>query len=133
MLPVRRARPDDLSSVQKIVDEAYAPYIARIGREPGPMLDEYAARIAAGEVEVVDGPGGLDAILVLVPARAEGREVLAVFEAARPDEPAYIIWLTWRDGRIVRIRDTRYVRYVMEAVVLDSAPAARSPRDDQDL
>jgi RNA polymerase sigma-70 factor (ECF subfamily) len=54
----------------------------------------------------------------LVPARAEGREVLAVFEAARPDSPAYLIWLSWREGRIARIRDTRYVRYVMEAVAL---------------
>ena len=84
MLPVRRARLDDLSSVQKVVDEAYSPYIARIGRQPGPMLDDYAGRIAAGEVEVVDGPGGLDAILVLVPK--EGHLLLdnvAVANAAR--------------------------------------------------
>ena len=84
MLPVRKARPADLPSVQKIVEEAYSPYIARIGREPGPMLDDYAGRIAAGEVEVVDGPDGLDAILVLVPE--EGSLLLdnvAVANAAR--------------------------------------------------
>ena len=62
MLLVRKARPDDLPSVQNIVEEAYSPYIARIGRKPGPMLDDYARRIAAGEVEVVEGPASLDAI-----------------------------------------------------------------------
>lgn len=69
MLPPRKARPNDLPSVQRIVEEAYSPYVSRLGREPGPMLDNYAGRIAAGQVEVVDGPGGLDAILVLVPEK----------------------------------------------------------------
>lgn len=66
------------------MEEAYSPYVARIGREPGPMRDDYAARIAAGELEVVDGPDGLDTILVLVPE--EGFLLLdnvAVASAAR--------------------------------------------------
>lgn len=35
---------------------AYSPYIARIGRAPGPMGDDYAARIAAGEAYVIGEP-----------------------------------------------------------------------------
>ena len=82
--PVREARPDDLPAVQKVVQEAYSPYVARIGREPGPLLDDYARRIAAGEVEVVDGPDGLAANLVLVPKKgALLLDNVAVANAAR--------------------------------------------------
>ena len=77
MLPIRKARSDDLAAVQRVVQEAYSHYVARIGREPGPMLDDHAGRMAAGEVGVVDGPGGpggLAAILGLVPE--EGARLL---------------------------------------------------------
>jgi ribosomal protein S18 acetylase RimI-like enzyme len=84
MLPIRKARSDDLPNIRQIVGEAYSPYVARIGRKPGPMLDDYAGRIAAGEVEVVDGSGGLDAILVLVPEEdALLLDNVAVANAAR--------------------------------------------------
>lgn len=66
---VRVAVPADHDGVRKIVDQAYAPYRARIGRHPGPMLDDYRARIAAGALFVaVDSTGGQAAfagILVL--------------------------------------------------------------------
>lgn len=47
--------------------QAYTPYIPRIGRPPGPMLDDYAALIADGRVHVIDRGGTVQAILVLVP------------------------------------------------------------------
>jgi GNAT superfamily N-acetyltransferase len=72
------------------VEEAYTPYVARIGRPPGPLLDDYAARIGAGEVEVVEGPGGPDApggvvaLLILVPeAGALLLDNVAVADAMR--------------------------------------------------
>lgn len=49
----------------------------------------------------------------LAPAWLEGREVIAVFEHKADPAPAYFMWLKWRDGRIVFIRDYRYDRYVM--------------------
>ncbi|GFE84160.1 DNA-directed RNA polymerase sigma-70 factor [Steroidobacter agaridevorans] len=49
----------------------------------------------------------------LAPAWLEGREVIAVFEHKDTPSPAYFMWLKWRDGRIVFIRDYRYDRYVM--------------------
>jgi GNAT superfamily N-acetyltransferase len=63
---MRPAGPADLEAVRRIVREGYTPYIGRIGRPPGPMLDDYAALIAEGAVtvaEVEDAPVG---ILVLL-------------------------------------------------------------------
>jgi RNA polymerase sigma factor (sigma-70 family) len=48
----------------------------------------------------------------LVPAWLDGREVLAVFHDARDERPAYFVELTFSDGRIVFIRDFRYVPYI---------------------
>ena len=54
--------------MRDIVRAAYAHYTARLGKPPGPMLDDYAARVAAGEVWVCGGGDALAGILVLEPA-----------------------------------------------------------------
>jgi GNAT superfamily N-acetyltransferase len=64
---LRAATPADLRPVQEIVRSAYSPYIARIGREPGPMLDDYGALIAAGHVQVAEREGTVQGVLVLIP------------------------------------------------------------------
>lgn len=64
---IRPAIPLDLDVVQQIVREAYTHYIARIGREPGPMLDDYGALIAAGRVRVIEHDGVVQGVLVLIP------------------------------------------------------------------
>jgi GNAT superfamily N-acetyltransferase len=65
---IRKAAPQDRSTVEAIVHEAYAPYVQRIGKPPGPMLDDYAALIDAGVVSVFEEPGGIiAAIIVLLP------------------------------------------------------------------
>ena len=51
---IRPATPIDLEVVQQIVREAYTHYIARIGREPGPMLDDYSVLISEGRVCVIE-------------------------------------------------------------------------------
>ena len=48
------------------MDRAYAGYIARIGRKPGPMLDNYAALIADGLVRVACRDGRICGVLVLI-------------------------------------------------------------------
>jgi GNAT superfamily N-acetyltransferase len=55
-VPVRHAEAADLPGIQRIVRDAYSPYIARIGKPPGPMLDDYAALIGAGEIWVTGTP-----------------------------------------------------------------------------
>ncbi|WP_127091214.1 GNAT family N-acetyltransferase [Aquabacter cavernae] len=64
---LRLATPADLAAVEALVRAAYAPYIPRIGRPPGPMGDDYAALIAAGQVHVAERAGQVDGVLVLLP------------------------------------------------------------------
>jgi GNAT superfamily N-acetyltransferase len=61
----RRARPGEAAALRDLVRAAYAEWVPLIGREPGPMTDDYAARIAAGEAWVVEADGGLAAAIVL--------------------------------------------------------------------
>ena len=51
---IRAARGGDVPAIANIVDQAYRHYIARIGRLPGPMLDDYPARVSEGVVWVVE-------------------------------------------------------------------------------
>jgi ribosomal protein S18 acetylase RimI-like enzyme len=62
---IRPARADEADAVRDVVHEAYRHYIARIGKPPGPMLDDYAQRIADGQTWVLDDAGGIAGILVL--------------------------------------------------------------------
>lgn len=74
----RRARPEEAAAVRDLVRAAYAKYIPRLGREPAPMLDDYAARIAAGQTWVLEQDGGLIGVLVL----EDGPEALLLYNIA---------------------------------------------------
>lgn len=62
---IRPAVTADTQAVMAVVEAAYTHYIARIGKRPGPMDDDYAARIAAGQTWVLDRDGMIAGILVL--------------------------------------------------------------------
>jgi GNAT superfamily N-acetyltransferase len=62
---IREARAADAARVREIVDAAYRDYIPRIGKQPGPMLDDYAKRIDDRQVWVLDGDDGIAGVLVL--------------------------------------------------------------------
>ena len=47
---------------------AYRHYIARMGKPPGPMLDDYAARVLEGVVSVLEEDAAIAGIIVLLPA-----------------------------------------------------------------
>ncbi|MGI4799445.1 MAG: GNAT family N-acetyltransferase [Janthinobacterium lividum] len=64
---MRLATVGDLQAVEAIVREAYTPYVARMGRMPGPMLDDYRASITAGRVHVIEHGGAVRGVLVLIP------------------------------------------------------------------
>jgi ribosomal protein S18 acetylase RimI-like enzyme len=55
-MPIRPADAADLPAVERIVRDAYTKYIARIGKPPGPMLDDYAALIRGHQVWVAGTP-----------------------------------------------------------------------------
>lgn len=64
---LRLATPEDRPAVEAIVEAAYKHYIVRIGRKPGPMLDDYGTQIAAGRVYVMECNGTPKGVLVLIP------------------------------------------------------------------
>ena len=64
---IRPAQPDDRAAVEAIVAAAYSVYIERIGKPPGPMLDDYARLIEAGAVSVFAADGAIAALIVLLP------------------------------------------------------------------
>lgn len=65
MLRIRPAVVSDVPAVAAVVHDAYVKYVARIGKPPGPMLDDYAARVAAGQVWVCVEDAAVAGILVL--------------------------------------------------------------------
>ena len=67
-LRIRAATAADAPAIVEIVDQAYRHYIARIGKPPGPMLDDYAARVSEGTVWVLEEGAMIAAIIVLLPA-----------------------------------------------------------------
>ncbi|MCF3945100.1 GNAT family N-acetyltransferase [Acidiphilium iwatense] len=63
----RLATMEDCPAVEAIVKAAYSHYVPRIGREPGPMRDNYATLIQDGRVHVVERDGAVAGLLVLIP------------------------------------------------------------------
>jgi ribosomal protein S18 acetylase RimI-like enzyme len=63
---LRAATSNDLGAVEAIVRSAYSHYVSRIGREPGPMRDDYAQLIRDGRVHVIEHDGKVQGILVLI-------------------------------------------------------------------
>ena len=64
---IRPARPDEAFWVRALVRRAYALYIPRMGKEPAPMLADYGALIAGGEVHVLEEKGEAVALIVIYP------------------------------------------------------------------
>ena len=51
---IRPSRPDEAPAATALVQRAYDHYVERIGRRPSPMDDDYDARIAAGELWILE-------------------------------------------------------------------------------
>jgi len=80
---IRRAVSADREAVEAIVTAAYTIYIARIGKPPGPMQDDYARLIGAGAVSVMEEPG--DAIVGIIVLLDKADHLLLDNIAVRPD------------------------------------------------
>ncbi len=65
-MEIRRAKPEDVPAIRALVDAAYACYVPLIGKPPGPMLDDYEARIRDDLVFVYETEEGPAAVLVLI-------------------------------------------------------------------
>jgi ribosomal protein S18 acetylase RimI-like enzyme len=63
---IRSARAEDATAITVCVTAAYRPYIARIGKPPGPMLDDYNEVIQQHRVLVLSEGTKLVGVLVLI-------------------------------------------------------------------
>ncbi|WP_448652097.1 GNAT family N-acetyltransferase [Pseudomonas fluorescens] len=63
---MRPATADDVAAIEAIVEAAYSPYIERIGRKPGPMLEDYQQLVEAGGVYVLDNAGKVQGFIILL-------------------------------------------------------------------
>jgi ribosomal protein S18 acetylase RimI-like enzyme len=61
----RLANASDLDTIVRLTGEAYAPYTALLGAPPLPVTEDYAPRIAAGEVWLLRPGDALVGLLVL--------------------------------------------------------------------
>ena len=80
---IRPAQQRDRGAVEAIVRAAYSVYVERVGKRPGPMLDDYAKLIADGAVSVLEAPDG--AIAALIVLLAKPGHLLLDNIAVRPD------------------------------------------------
>jgi ribosomal protein S18 acetylase RimI-like enzyme len=62
---IRLALPQEADTIRDIVHAAYRGYIPRIGKPPGPMLDDYVRRVANNQAWVLEDAGRIIGILVL--------------------------------------------------------------------
>ncbi|MGY2374037.1 GNAT family N-acetyltransferase [Pseudomonas sp. SDO524_S393] len=65
---MRPATPQDVAAIEAIVQAAYSPYIERMGRQPGPMLEDYRQLVQAGGVHVLEQAGQVQGFIVLLDA-----------------------------------------------------------------
>lgn len=82
---IRPALPSEADALRVLVRKAYAHYVERMGREPGPMNDDYRRRVADNQVWVLEAGGEIIGLVVLVGNRPEALllENIAVTPAAQ--------------------------------------------------
>jgi N-acetylglutamate synthase-like GNAT family acetyltransferase len=78
----RSAEAGDAADIAELVNSAYGHYVARIGRPPSPMLEDYEEIIRTREVTIVERDGAIAGVIVLT-ATDEGFLIENV--AVRPD------------------------------------------------
>lgn len=65
-IKIRRAVSDDVAAVTDCVCQAFIHYIQRIGKQPGPMLDDYQTLISQDVVYVACRQAEVVGVLVLL-------------------------------------------------------------------
>lgn len=115
---IRAATPADVARIELIVREAYSPYIARNGATPGPMLDDYPARVAQGVVHVLESDAGIEGLIVLIPEPDDGCMLLdniAVSPTAQGKGHGRTL-LQWEEDTAHRAGFSRIRLYTQEAM-----------------
>jgi len=63
---IRKAQLSDAAAMQSCVEAAYRHYIPRIGKPPGPMLDDYSEVVQQHQAFVAEARGQIIGVLVLI-------------------------------------------------------------------
>ena len=66
---MRMARPQDVPQLQACARAAYQMYVVRIGKEPAPMLADFARQVTEGAVHVAEQAGAILGYVVFYPQR----------------------------------------------------------------
>ena len=61
---IRRATADDANRIRTIARAAYTKYVAKMGREPAPMVADFAALIVAGFAVVAEDRDGIKGYMI---------------------------------------------------------------------
>lgn len=64
---IRPANPDDEAQIRDCAEQAYARYVAIIGRKPAPMVADFKAQIEAGQVYVSVEGDAFEGFIVFFP------------------------------------------------------------------
>jgi ribosomal protein S18 acetylase RimI-like enzyme len=62
---IRPAGSADVAAIDRLVERAYAHYVDRIGRRPGPMDEDYGEKVAQGHVSVAVEEDQIVGLIVL--------------------------------------------------------------------
>lgn len=68
-MTIRIATQQDLVSIKTIAIAAYSMYVERIGREPAPMVADFAASIERGHLHVFESETRIDGFVVFYPRK----------------------------------------------------------------
>jgi N-acetylglutamate synthase-like GNAT family acetyltransferase len=66
IVAIRAATPADVASITRCVCGAYLRYIERIGKQPRPMVQDYAGVIRTSQVHVAERDGRIVGVLELL-------------------------------------------------------------------
>ena len=80
---LRPARASDLDATARLTSDAYAPYTALLGAPPLPVTEDYAPRIAAGEVSLLEAASGEIVGLLVLERHADHALIYSVAVAPR--------------------------------------------------
>ncbi len=97
----------DWEGVQSLLaEECRLDLIAKAARRGPKQIGQYFGNYAKEDTRVEV-------------ARAEGRELLAVYRPASSPAPTYVITIEFEGDRVRLIRDYRYVNYLMNELILE--------------
>jgi len=107
---IRRAGRGDVSQLTAFATAAYAPFIERIGREPAPMLADFAGHVGRGEAFVLEDGGELVAYIVTY---AKDSDQFVENVAVRPSRQGQGHGRRLMDFAETRARDAKLTRMVL--------------------